>query len=289
MPASLGASVRWVRGSARGSGPVVLAGCPASLSGPVRFSLLRPQPGSRMNEEHSAKMSQHGVLGGLPCSPPREAPRAGLGPPPPASRPCPHLARVRKAARRLGWVGRARPPGFWKRSGASGLRQRLLPAGEQALRESADPHGGHLRDPQVQLQAHRREPLRLRLGVSEPHADVRVPPAGVPRGRVLPEPVLHQAPVPRDQDHQDGRQRLGPGGQEGHQEGVCARARVRPQGSLAASSDLALPVVLLHSCENSISKTVFELLQLRIVKHSMKDIYQSETLKFLETCLQSEL
>lgn len=70
---------------------------------------------------------------------------------------------------------------------------------------------------------------------------------------------------------------------------VCVRARVRPQGSLAASSDLALPVVLLHSCEDSISKTVFELLQLRIVKHSMKDIYQSETLKFLETCPQSEL
>ena len=69
---------------------------------------------------------------------------------------------------------------------------------------------------------------------------------------------------------------------------VCVCVCVCPQGSLATSSDLALLVVLLHSGENSISKMVFELLQLKIVKHYMKDIYQSKTLKFLETCLQSE-
>ncbi|XP_037386616.1 histone-lysine N-methyltransferase NSD2 isoform X4 [Talpa occidentalis] len=98
--------------------------------------------------------------------------------------------------------------------------------GEQAVWEGADLHGRHLRDPQVQLQAHGREPLWRRLRVPEPHADVRVPPAGVPCGRGLPEPVLLQAPVPRDQGHQDRRQRLGPGGQERHQEGGV-RERVR--------------------------------------------------------------
>ena len=65
--------------------------------------------------------------------------------------------------------------------------------------------------------------LTCLLAVSEPHAHVRVPPAGLPRGGVLPEPVLHQAPVPRDQDRQDGRQGLGPGGQAGHQEGACVQ------------------------------------------------------------------
>lgn len=93
---------------------------------------------------------------------------------------------------------------------------------QQACGEGAGARSGPVRDPALQLQAHRREPLRPGLTVPQPHAAVRVPPAGVPCGRALPQPELLPPPLPRDRGHQDRGPRLGPQDQAGPEEGESA-------------------------------------------------------------------
>lgn len=94
--------------------------------------------------------------------------------------------------------------------------------GQQTCGEGSGVRRRHLRDPQVQLQALRREAVRLRVGVSEPHAAVRVPPSGMSQRGALLQPGLHPAALPRHQDHQDPWKRLGAHYPEGHQEGEQA-------------------------------------------------------------------
>lgn len=91
--------------------------------------------------------------------------------------------------------------------------------GEPADWEGADHHGRPLWDPALQLQGLWREPVRPRLGVHQPHADVRVPPPGVRCRGAVPEPGLHQAPVQSGGDLQNAVLRLGFACRVGHQEG----------------------------------------------------------------------
>lgn len=110
----------------------------------------------------------------------------------------------------------------WVTCSSQELMSLVCIEGEPARGEGADLHCRPVGDPALQLQTHGREPLRPGLGVHQPHAALRVPPPGVPCWRALPEPVLLQAPVPRGADLPHAGTRLGPAGQNGHQEGTCA-------------------------------------------------------------------
>lgn len=94
--------------------------------------------------------------------------------------------------------------------------------GEPAGGKGADLHCRPVRDSSLQLQTHRREPLRPGLRVHQPHVALRVPPHGVSCWRALPEPVLLQAPVSRGTDLPHAGTRLGLAGQNRHQEGTYA-------------------------------------------------------------------
>lgn len=148
------------------------------------------------------------------------------------------------------WIGETR---VFQRHGCHGYpahRKSISPfdvQGQQTCGEGSGVHRRHLRDPQVQLQAVRREAVRLRVGVSEPHAAVRVPPSGVSQRGALLQPGLHPAALPRHQDHQDPWKRLGAHYPEGHQEGEQARSWRSGPGFPPGSSRSQVLVLVLVS------------------------------------------
>ena len=134
----------------------------------------------------------------------------------------------------------------------------ILSPGQQSDRKGADPGGGPVGDSPLQLQAGRREPVWPGVRVPEPDAAVRVSSAGVPGGRALPEPVLHQEALPGRRGHQDRAQGLGPQDQEEHQEGSTGR------GGAGADRDRASQSVAVRTQYPGIHPTVLKLLGWRV-------------------------
>lgn len=117
-------------------------------------------------------------------------------------------------------------------------------SGQQTFWQGSGLHRRRFRDPQMQLQADGREAVQLRVRVPEPHASVRVSPPGVSQRGALLQPGLHQTSLPRDQDYQDARQRLGPHRSARHQEGKREISKQNAGLTLIFNNRLALEAPL---------------------------------------------